>query len=144
MRVLIAIDGSHEAHQAMTVADELLPEDAEIVLLDVVEPDSALLAAGHDGVIAYPTSAVLELERRRDTQARSSLRVAAAGLAGRDPEVVLDHGHVADRIIEIAREGKMDLVVVGTRDPGWWDRLWSGSVSRKVAADAPCSVLVVR
>jgi nucleotide-binding universal stress UspA family protein len=144
MRVLIAIDGSEEAHQAMTVADELLPVDAELVLLDVVEPDSMLLAAGHDGVVAYPTSEVLELEQRRDAEARASLRVAAADLAGRDPEVVLDHGRVADRIIDVARDGGMDLVVVGTRDPGWWDRLWSGSVSRKVAADAPCSVLVVR
>jgi nucleotide-binding universal stress UspA family protein len=144
MRVLIAIDGSEEAHHAMTVADDLLPDEADIVLLDVVEPDSALLAAGHDGVIAYPTAAVLELERHRDAQARASLRMAAAELAGRDPDVVLDHGRVADRIIDIARDAKMDLIVVGTRDPGWWDRLWGGSVSRKVAADAPCSVLVVR
>jgi nucleotide-binding universal stress UspA family protein len=144
MRVLIAIDGSEEAHQALTVADELLPEDAEVVLLDVVEPDSALLAAGHEGVIAYPTSAVLELDRRRDAEARASLRVAAAELAGRDPDVVLDHGQVVERILSVARDGEMDLVVVGTRDPSWWDRLWSGSVSRKVTAEAPCSVLVVR
>jgi len=47
-------------------------------------------------------------------------------------------------ISDLARDVKADLIIVGTHDRKGLVRWLLGSVSRKVAADAPCSVLVVR
>ncbi len=58
------------------------------------------------------------------------------------------HEHVhssagATAILDVADEVGADLVVVGSRGLGAGKRMLRGSVSTKVAANAPCSVLVV-
>jgi nucleotide-binding universal stress UspA family protein len=52
-------------------------------------------------------------------------------------------GAPAAEIVEIAAERNADLIVVGTRDPGFLERLLGGSVSQGVARRAGCDVLVV-
>jgi nucleotide-binding universal stress UspA family protein len=58
--------------------------------------------------------------------------------------VVVDEGDAASRICDTAASAEVDLVVVGTNDRGLFERMWMGSVSRRVVAAAPCPVLVVR
>jgi nucleotide-binding universal stress UspA family protein len=47
------------------------------------------------------------------------------------------------RLIEIAREEQVDLVVTGTHQRHGWSRAWHASTSRGLLHDAPMSVLVV-
>lgn len=144
MKVLIAVDGSDEAEQAVVFADRLVPADAEVLLLDVVEPERPVLVTGHGTGLGHPTDALPAIEQERVAAADDDLLDAAARMAWRDPDTLVDHGLVARRIVDLAAEQGCDLVVVGTRDPGWWSRFWAPSVSRHVASSAPCSVLVVR
>lgn len=59
-----------------------------------------------------------------------------------DPLVV--EGDPADEILQaIDREGS-DLVVMGARGIGAWERLLLGSTSQKILSHAACSVLIVR
>lgn len=144
LKALIAVDGSASAEQAVTFADRLLPTDAEVLLVDVVEPERPLVTAGHVTGLTQPIDALPAIERERSDAAGAELRDAAETMAWRDPDTIVDHGLVAGRLVELAGEHDCDLLVVGTRDPGWWTRFWSPSISRHVAANAPCSVLVVR
>lgn len=68
---------------------------------------------------------------------------AAVGQAGLDADFVTAVGHPADAIVRLAEERGADLIVVGTRDPGFAERLLGGSVSAAVGRKANCDVLIV-
>jgi nucleotide-binding universal stress UspA family protein len=52
-------------------------------------------------------------------------------------------GEPADTIVEVANSEHADLIVVGTREPRFLERVFGGSVSQGVARHAHCDVLVV-
>jgi nucleotide-binding universal stress UspA family protein len=52
-------------------------------------------------------------------------------------------GEPAETIVEVAEQVGADLIVVGTREPGFLERLLGGSVSQGVARRARCDVLIV-
>jgi len=52
-------------------------------------------------------------------------------------------GSTDDALIAVADERKAELIVVGTREPGFLGRLLEGSVSQDVAKRAHCDVLIV-
>ena len=55
------------------------------------------------------------------------------------------HGDPVERIIAMAEESHVDLIIVGTGDPGLLKRIFTGpSIARDIVDHAPCSVLVVR
>jgi len=62
----------------------------------------------------------------------------------KDVEPVIEKGHVSDKIIEKAKEEKTDLIILGSRGLNNAKALFLGGVSQKVAAHAPCSVLIVK
>jgi nucleotide-binding universal stress UspA family protein len=56
---------------------------------------------------------------------------------------VLEGGDVASRLIDYARASHADHIVIGARGSSGLRR-FLGSVSSRVAAEAPCSVTVAR
>jgi nucleotide-binding universal stress UspA family protein len=58
-------------------------------------------------------------------------------------ELVLSAGPPAEAIVKLARERSADLIVVGTRKKGFFERLVEGSVNQDVLRHATCDVLVV-
>lgn len=76
---------------------------------------------------------------------RAELEHAAAFLAerGLEGEYDLALGEPAARIVELADERGADLIVVGTREPGFVARLLGQSVSGAVQRKAHCDVLIV-
>jgi nucleotide-binding universal stress UspA family protein len=52
-------------------------------------------------------------------------------------------GNVADRLVELARAERADLMVVGAHQRGFLGRLWHGSVSEGVLEQAEMSVACV-
>lgn len=67
--------------------------------------------------------------------------LATAGVSHR---LLSGAGQPADEIVAIAREVGADLIVVGTHEPAFVDRLLHGSVSEDVSRNASCDVLIVR
>ncbi len=67
-------------------------------------------------------------------------RARAAGIA---VETHAGTGDAADRIIEVARETKANLIVVGNKGIGSLRRFVLGNVPSKVVHNSPCSTYVV-
>lgn len=82
------------------------------------------------------------LDREADLVAQRAARALSRRWSDSEARVV-DATPVAGIVAE-ARRMRADVVVVGWRGHGAWQRLIAGSVSRGVARKAPCSVLVVR
>ena len=83
-------------------------------------------------------------ERKRRTLPmleRMGRRFAQQGLA---VDHVFADGAPAEEILRAAERHRADLIVMGSKGLTGLDRYLLGSVSRKVARHAPCSVLVVR
>jgi nucleotide-binding universal stress UspA family protein len=59
------------------------------------------------------------------------------------PECVIHDGLAADRILSLADEQAMDLIVMGTHGRRGFDRLMLGSVTERVLRRARCPVLAV-
>lgn len=125
-RILVATDGEIPANRAMAhgaiLADRF---GAELGVLHVLETPVYDLETSIDRIEeAYITGGPLARRPR--------------------PEVLVEIGEPADRIIEMAGRWKADLVVTGTREIHGLKALLEKSVSDAVAHDAPCSVLVVK
>ena len=55
----------------------------------------------------------------------------------------LRHGDPATAIVDEARNGPIDAIVMGHHSHGLLERLLTGSVARAVLEHAPCPVIVV-
>jgi nucleotide-binding universal stress UspA family protein len=131
MKVLVAYDGSEHSAFALDEAAKLAAEEGtEVVVLSVIPPSArGSKAGGHVGLAPH---------------ADADVGQALAYLAERgiDATMKIAHGDPAHEITEEARSGGYDRIVVGTRELGPIARHLMGSVSRKVAEDAPCRVTV--
>ena len=63
---------------------------------------------------------------------------------GRPAERRVAQGDPAIEICRVAKEGRFDLVVIGSHGSGFFKQVLLGSVSHHVLHHAPCPVLVVR
>ena len=148
MKVLIAVDDSPESQDAIDFARRALPDDADVIVLNVAQ--YAVSAAGTMGTFAMgsygdamlTTETHERLAEQAELAARRTVEEASSRL-GAD-ETRIEHGDVGSTICSVAEEESADLVVLGTHDRGRWARLWFGSVSEHVVHHAPCPVLVVR
>jgi len=143
-RVLIALDGSPFAEQAIGAATALgTPFKAEYALLMVVEP--ALPVADPAGLMILPVSPDTE-QRRRDAAARYLAGVAAR--LTEDGLVVTTHVTEASMapaaIIESAETLQADVVALASHGAGGFERLVVGSVADKVIRGSLHPTLVVR
>jgi nucleotide-binding universal stress UspA family protein len=80
-----------------------------------------------------------------EREARAKLDEAKGVLEGLGvtAEYVMTTGHPSEAITKLAEERAADLIVIGTRRKGFFDRLVEGSVLQEVVRRAKCDVLVV-
>ncbi len=140
-RLLIPLDGSELAEQALAQVDHVAAVDARITLLQVVHPPLPVIAAE----MAVPLPTVSSEELRQEAEAY--LQTIAARLRERVRDVhtaVVEGDAVAETIVHYAREHGYDLILMSTHGRGGLSRLVFGSVAEAVVRHAPCPVLVVR
>lgn len=146
--IVVGYDGTEPAEHALARAVELAQAfGSNVVVADVFTPQPAEPAAGAFGLVPYGlgTTAALdapvpdeELWQRHRERVESFLD--GKGVAHEFAGVI---GQPAIEIVDVAESRQADLIVVGTREPGFLDRLFGGSVSQGVARHAHCDVLVV-
>ena len=141
-RILVPTDFSKHSEVALTYAVALAEKfGAELVLLHVVQ-DLALFIP--DAVaVAPPIAAPVE---QFVAAARDALeRVAKAdNLQHVRVRREVREGTPFYEIIRFAKEGDIDLIVMGTHGHAGLTHVLLGSVTEKVVRKAPCPVLTVR
>jgi nucleotide-binding universal stress UspA family protein len=135
--ILVAVDGSEHSEEAVRYACAMGPPlEAEVILLHVV-PMLVSATPYHDTVSDQPFMALQKVGE--------DILAKAKQIAGNCPMTdMIDHGDPAQRIMEIAEEKNVDLIVMGSRGVSGIKRLFVGSISDKVANQAPCPVMIVR
>jgi nucleotide-binding universal stress UspA family protein len=142
-RVLVPVDFSSGAQQALDYAADLLAKDgAQIVMLHVVEPLYYATPADLYGAPAN-LNALLDEQRRA---AEGQLTKLAQRLLKRRVRVkaMLQTGVAYQAILAAADELKVDLIVMATHGRTGLSHLLLGSVAEKVVRAARCPVLTVR
>lgn len=136
-RILVAVDGSDHAFDAARVAARLAAAtSARITLMTAYHAPSEAL--GEPNYSRALTEALDAAQRLLEDARRVTLN--AGGL---EPQVEWLAGDPAETIVEAARAGDYDLVVMGTLGRGRLGAALLGSVSSAVAAQAGRPVLVV-
>ncbi len=146
MKILLPIDGSEYSDAAVEeVARRPWPPQSEVRVINVVEmpvmpamepwgmsPDyfETLEEKGRDAARAVIESALVKLKTTDD----KTLRISS--------QIIL--GSAKQAIVDEAESWGADLVVIGSRGLGTWDRIILGSVSNSVVNHAKCSVEIVR
>ncbi len=147
MKILIAVDEGPESQDALSFAKRMLPDDAEVIVLNVAQysitPYGTMGSMGGSFGDALLTADALDHSvAEADEEAERTVHEASAQLGAAEERV--EHGDAGPKICEVAEEESVDLVVLGTHQRSRWSRLWFGSVSDHVVHHAPCPVLVVR
>jgi nucleotide-binding universal stress UspA family protein len=140
-RILVPLDGSALAEAALSHAEQLAASGGgELVLLRVVISPYSIVAP--DLVLAGQSIDQDILQQ----QAEQYLRALAARLAGQGIAVrtVTCPGPVAEAILDHARSGDADIIVMSTHGRGGISRWVYGSVADRILQAAPCPVLLIR
>ena len=140
--ILVATDGSLDAHVALVAASDLARRSgAQLHLVNAYNiPPAAVYAYS-----AYlgPNEPVDPFEQgARTVLAKEQARVESLG--GRVSGLHTGQGPIFDVIDRVADDVDADLVVLGSRDIGGLHRLLSGSVSTSVLHSTHRPVLIVR
>jgi nucleotide-binding universal stress UspA family protein len=145
-------DGTAPAERALVRALELAEALGARVVVVSVAPPLVPVAVGPQGAFGlapygpYPDTAELGtlVEQEEELWHEHRRRVEELFEAhGVDAELQRATGDAADELVAAAEERGAELIVVGTREAGFVERLLGGSVSQDVARRARCDVLVV-
>ena len=151
LRVLAAVDGSEASLRAIEMLGFLFDlRSAEVCLMHVAETSWVELGPEEDWITyseedqerSETGEMEKELIREGDEvveQARDLLLPYRVSVTTR-----LVEGNPANEILSEAERGQYDLVVVGATGVRDLKHRMLGSVSAKIAWNAPCSVLIVR
>jgi nucleotide-binding universal stress UspA family protein len=149
--VVVGYDGTAPAEHALQRAAEYARAlAAKVVVVSVAAPQplAGIGAPGAFGLVPYAAYPAGDSDQaaERDEQlweqhrervhallAEADLQVEFAGVAG-EP---------AQELVDAAGQRQAELIIVGTREPGFLERLFGGSVSQDVARRARCDVLIV-
>ena len=140
MKILVAVDGSEAALQAVREALRMIGEGlrASLVLANVQEPATLYeMLLAHDPEVIEQVSAEAGLHLLEPAR-------ALARQAGVEHEIEVARGDPAHTLIDVAENFGCDMVVMGARGLGTLRSALLGSVSHEVLHAAQVPVLVVK
>lgn len=152
-KILVPLDGSDHSLRALKIAVRMakkfggkltLVHVYSVSVRPVVMPEPATFTSpGVPVMTAAEVSKVVEAARKAGTSilVDGEQRVKAEGV---QVETALKEGHTVQEIIETAKEGGHDLIVMGARGISKIREILLGSVSDGVIRNAPCPVLVTK
>jgi nucleotide-binding universal stress UspA family protein len=138
MKVLVPVDGSEYSLKAVESACDLAKTQpfSTLILLSV----SIQLPELEEG--RY-------IAEKMKTQAEAALAKAKEVAASKEPRLKIDAilatgSSPAEEIVRVAKDEKIDLIVIGSRGLASKTATFLGSTASKVVTYSPCSVLVVK
>lgn len=142
MKLLIAVDGSKSALNAVKYALKLVQqmsaESCHVTLISVHDSTGLRHAAAFVGKVVV-ADYIRELSEKDLKAARKLLD--AAGISS---DVMVRTGHVSQEIVESAKSGKYDLIVLGFKGRSAVSDILLGSVAHRVLSKTKLPVLLVK
>ena len=147
-KILVALDGSEAANKALDFALDLAEKySADILLFTVVQPVTMPFYVFEE----VPTPIVPEhatFSKRLEAYSRDLLSEILKKVKKEKPKLNvssrLEEGQPADKIVKIAKDEGVDVIVIGSRGLSGVKEWLLGSVSDRVADKADCPVLIVK
>lgn len=138
-KILVANDGSDGARKAFDCAVEMAScFQAELHMISVEED-----LPYHAETMKMEVRETKAIEDTYFGELAIQCKLRAA-LRGVYLETAIRPGHEVQSIVNVARKGQFDLLIVGFMGHGRaFGRIWGGT-SQKLATTAPCPVLVVK
>lgn len=146
VKVIIATDGTDIAIAAARDALRLLHPDASIELVTVVaaRPRPEDDAGGFAGPIMTEEEADEDWQEAvRAGREALSRTIDALDIRVDEAKLVPSEASVDQALVALAHEERPDLLVLGSNERGWFDRLLHGSTDQHLLHDAPCPLLIV-
>ena len=139
--VLVPLDGSAVAEQAIPYARALLPEGGTLVLLRVLPEAEPALTELHWSFDEAP-----DVDDAASDAARTALEqvIARMGDTSRRRVVRVARGDPAEQILRAIARHAIDVVVMTTHGRGAIGRAIFGSVADRVSRASPVPILLVR
>lgn len=136
--ILVAVDGSPDADLALDHAIDLArTQHSKLTLITAVVPFPATAYLGMNGLLP-------PLSGDPCTDAQEVIRAAAQRVPGDQPvTTVLSQAPIRTAILRQVKDGRHDLVVLGSRGRGALRSAALGSVSHYVLNHSPAPVLIV-
>ncbi len=140
-RILCCVDFSSNADKAFQTALDLAERyDAQLHLLHVLPPVISPLITDIDLVVPAESSTAL-VEKLADQMIRTyGERVPPST----DHVIRVLEGHVSSEILHYLESENIDLVIVGAYGLSGMELVLFGSVAKRIAHKAHCSVMIVR
>jgi len=136
-RILVPTDFGSAAARALDLALELAPSfDATVTLLHSGWLPPSYYAA-YEGLV-WPTDELDLAAKKEFTGALAKAKARYGRVDG-----VLTSGETWQRILEVAKERNVDLIIMGTHGRRGLSRVFLGSVAEKVVRLAPVPVMTV-
>lgn len=139
MKYLVPVDGRPESDLAVRHViqqAQLASTPVQVTLLSV-QPKLTRYASNFLTVAQRN-----EFRRQRAENALAGPRELLR-TAGLDPEVQIAKGSITSTIVQAARQGQIDQIVMGVRRKPAWIEALGGSISRQVLAASPVPVSIV-
>jgi nucleotide-binding universal stress UspA family protein len=144
MKILVPVDGSEYALEALRVAIDLVKtKGASIAVVSVVPYIGGM--DDHEISPARRERHMEGLQKRADEIVKAACDVIDAEQVGAScTKNTLTSVSVAEAIIDFAETEKIDLIVMGSRGLSASARFKIGSVASQVVKYSPCSVYLVK
>jgi nucleotide-binding universal stress UspA family protein len=132
-RIVVGFDGSETAMRALGRAADEIQAGGTLTLVTVEPTAHSSGVLSEDLLSASPDAGALLEEARLSLGTRDDIAVEGIAREG-DPAAIM---------LEVARDARADLIVIGRRGRDFAARALLGSVAERVVNQAPCDVLVV-
>jgi len=149
-KILVPIDGSEPSKKAFDYALEVADKcGGEIAVLSVVPPVLVPILSEESGTAPYITASEIERVNRRMTASFDDvLSEALAKARNMKPNLkvrtMLEQGRPGDRIVEVAKKGEFDLIIMGSRGLSGLSEFILGSTTHHVADNCTCPLLIIK
>jgi nucleotide-binding universal stress UspA family protein len=137
-RLLVTLDGSEFSERVLPYVKAASRLGSEVLLLRVPQVPEAHL---YGAVIEE----IQQLRQGAEAQAQDYLENVAAALQeeGIEARPLVTGSRPAKTIVSVAKEEKVDVIMLATHGRGELERLFLGSVADRVVHQAPCPVFLV-
>jgi nucleotide-binding universal stress UspA family protein len=145
VKILLAIDDSRFSQAATRrLASQVRVQDAEVLVLEVVEP--LIFSNPPQMAPGYAPESAARLQRQvkhaEETVAQAAEWLHKAGFNRVETRVVEEK--IQTGILNVAEEWHADLIALGSHGRKGFERFLLGSVAESITHHAKCSVLVVK